>query len=292
MSSDDSPSPTGAVASPPDSPAIEWFFEQDMEEGLLRNCAGGDAAIFSARCPGMDGANEDAAALMTLSGNRAVLAVADGSGGHPGAAQASRVALETLMMSIRTANPVNGQLREAIMDGFDKANRAVRELGAGSATTLVVAELQGDLMRPYHAGDSTILLLGQRGKIKFKTVSHSPVGYAVEAGVMDERKAMDHEERHLVSNLVGCADMRIEVGPSMKLARRDTLVLASDCLFDNLETDEIVEELRKGSIPKKLNTLTKTCRQRMTDPDTDHPSKPDDCTVIAFRRGETPEKIS
>ncbi len=57
---------------------------------------------------------------------------------------------------------------------------------------------------------------------------------------------MHHEERHLVSNVVGTDDMRIELGPPLKLARYDTVLLASDGLLDNLYTDEIVELIRKG----------------------------------------------
>ena len=91
----------------------------------------------------------------------------------------------------------------------------------------------------------------------------------------------------MVSNVVGCANMRIEVGPSIPLARRDTVVLASDCLFDNMPTDEIVEVMRKGPITDTLNSLTDTCRKRMAQPESDDlPSKPDDCTVIAFRLGD------
>ena len=146
-----------------------------------------------------------------------------------------------------------------------------------------MAEIQGRTVRPYHVGDSMVLVVGQRGKIKLQTVSHSPVGYAVESGMLDETEAMNHAERHLVSNIIGAADMRIEIGPTIELARFDTLLLASDGLFDNLHVDEIVQRVRKGPLKRVIRTLAEDCRRRMLDAEDDQPSKPDDLTFVAFR---------
>jgi serine/threonine protein phosphatase PrpC len=160
----------------------------------------------------------------------------------------------------------------------------VSALGVGAATTLAAVEVQGDSVRPYHVGDSMILVMGQRQKIKLQTVSHSPVGFAVEAGVLDAAEAMHHEDRHLVSNVLGTPDMRIEVGSSLKLALRDTLLLSSDGLFDNLHTDEVVARLCKGPLASGVRRLTEDCVQRMTRPAEGEPSKPDDLSFVAFRR--------
>jgi len=132
-------------------------------------------------------------------------------------------------------------------------------------------------------GDSMILVVGQRGKIKLQTVSHSPVGYAVESGLLDEAEAMHHEDRHLVSNMLGMTDMRIEVGSAIELAARDTLLLASDGLFDNLHVHEIVERIRKGPLAQVMQDLAAQCRGRMQAATDGQPSKPDDLTFVAFR---------
>ena len=47
---------------------------------------------------------------------------------------------------------------------------------------------------------------------------------------MEEEDALNHQQRHVVSNFVGSDDMRIEVGSFMELAERDTLIIASDGL--------------------------------------------------------------
>lgn len=257
------------------------YLESEMEEAEIRPCIGGEVAVVSARSPVGEGANQDAAALFALGGSRAVLAVADGVGGARAGAAASSTALRNVEASLPT-DP-GDDLRGAILDGIERANRAVIELGTGAATTLALVEVDAGWLRPYHVGDSAILLVGQRGKVKLQTVSHSPVGYAVESGLIDQDEAMHHADRHLISNMVGSSDMRIEVGPKLRLSSRDTLLLATDGLFDNLLAAEIVEYVRKGPLEKAADVLLATSRQRMAQPENGHPSKPDDLTFVMFR---------
>ena len=139
--------------------------------------------------------------------------------------------------------------------------------------------------RPYHVGDSEILVVGQRGRIKLQTVSHSPVGYAVEAGLLTQKEALHHDDRHLVSNLIGSPDMRIEVGSPMVLAPRDTVLLATDGLFDNLTVREIVKMIRAGPLLDAASALIRACESRMQSPGAGTPSKPDDVTFILYRGG-------
>ena len=80
-------------------------------------------------------------------------------------------------------------LRGAIINGFESADGAISSLGTGAAATLAVVEVQGHKMRSYHAGDSMVLVTGQRGRIKWQTIPHSPVGYAVEAGLLQQVRA-------------------------------------------------------------------------------------------------------
>jgi serine/threonine protein phosphatase PrpC len=148
---------------------------------------------------------------------------------------------------------------------------------------MAVVEIQAGSIRPYHVGDSMILVTGQRGKIKLQTMSHSPVGYAVEAGLLGEKEAMEHEDRHLVSNMVGAEDMRIEVGPVLAVKPYDTVLLLSDGVADNLHVEEIVACARKGPIAEIIRSLAVACSRRMRGDRKGTPSKPDDVTFIAFR---------
>lgn len=248
----------------------------------VRVCSG-LAVVSSRRCPGKDQPNEDAAAVIPIDGESGVLVVADGLGGLGSGDMAARLAVESLRDAVEGHLGGELPLRAAIVNGIEAANRRIMETGLGAATTLATLEVNGRLVRPYHVGDSMIVVAGGRGKIKWQTVSHSPVGFAVEAGMLDENEAMDHEHRHIVSNVVGSADMRIEIGPEYRLAPRDTVVLASDGLADNLTTDEIVARVRKGPLDEAVQTLAADSRQRMIYQEDGQPSKPDDATIIAFR---------
>jgi serine/threonine protein phosphatase PrpC len=257
--------------------------DADMREGELLPFARGEVALYSARSPEKNGKNEDAAALILIDSEQGVLAVADGVGGQAGGESAAEIALRHLESAIAAADLPTRTLRGAILDGVEEGNEAVRALGIGAATTLVVAEIAGDTLRPYHVGDSAVLVVGQRSKIKLQTVSHSPVGYALESGLLEEDEALHHDERHLISNMVGSAAMRIEVGSPIRLAPRDTVLLATDGLLDNLSLQEIVDGIRTGPLARVVQNLARTCGQRMRSPEGGHPSKPDDTTFLLFR---------
>lgn len=258
------------------------FLNRDMEEPETFVVSGGQAVVLTKPAPPGAGLNEDSAGVFAVDEGCAVLVVADGVGGHPAGAHASTVAIEALGRAIERRH-TEGSLRSAIVNGFEEANAAVLALGVGAATTLAVAEIENDRVRTFHVGDSLIALIGQRGRRKLMTVPHSPVGYAVESGYLDERDAMHHAERHFVSNVVGSGDMRIEVGPSTRIHARDTVLLATDGLLDNLFMDEIVEHVRKGALAEVAGAMGSACRSRMM-PGHDGPCKPDDMTFVLYRR--------
>ena len=227
--------------------APKAFFGVDMAACEIHRLEGGACGVYSSRRPNKETPNEDAAAVIPAGNGAAVLVVADGMGGGPAGERASIAAVEAITGELEGYRGGEEELlRTAILDGMERANRAVRELAPGAATTLAVVQVEGRIIRPYHVGDSLILVTGGRGSIKLQTIPHSPVGYGVEAGLLDEEAAIRHEDRHFVSNMVGTPEMRIEIGAPLELARRDTLLLASDGLSDNLLIHEIVERIRKG----------------------------------------------
>ncbi len=262
--------------------------EAVMTEVALVPFASGLAAVFTTPSPTKPTPNEDVAAILPSGPRRGILAVADGLGGHAGGERASRLAVETIQHAMRQAFDAAGEtdgdlLRGAILNGIEAANDAVRDLGTGAATTLALVEVDGPMIRTYHVGDSAILLTGQRGKLKLQTIAHSPIGYAVEAGLIDEEDAMSHDQRHVISNVIGSDQMRIEIGPVVEMAPRDTLVLASDGLLDNLLPAEIVDFARTGPLDRAVGEMVDEARRRMARGDGQAPSKPDDLTVIAYR---------
>ena len=262
---------------------LELFLDQNMEKGEVRAVSGGVAGVYSHRSPQKETPNEDSAMIAEAAPDGVVLAVADGVGGLNAGEHASSLALQELGGAVCAAEAEGDALRAAVVTGFERANEAVVNLGIGAATTLAAVLIQGRVVRTFHVGDSRILVVSQRGRVKLQTISHSPVGYALEAGVLDEEEAMHHDERHIVSNMVGTAEMRIEIGPAIEMAPRDTLFVASDGVFDNLLVDEVVKRVRKGQLARVLSVLAEDCLRRMSTPEEGQPSKADDLTFIAFR---------
>ena len=246
---------------------------------------GGHVLAYTCRAPDKETENEDTVAVIPYGPAAAVLIVADGAGGLPAGKRASLTAVNSLVESMQHAMAETMLLRTAILNGIEAANSAVQAIGNGSATTLTVITIEGLIVRAYQVGDSEAIVIGQRGVIKLQTTPHSPTGFAVEAGFLDEKEALHHEDRHLVSNFLGTPEMRIDVGGEVKLRPKDTILLASDGLMDNVHLDEIIERVRKGPLDSAAERVISLAHRRMAGVSAALPSKPDDLSLILYRRG-------
>lgn len=238
---------------------------------------GGEVVTFTTRAPyKIEEPNEDALAFIDLPRGDALLVVADGVGGLPRGDYASRLIVERLGSALCDAS--NEDASAAAVAAIESAHETLTGSGGGAASTVVAVHLDGNRFRSLHVGDSIALVSSQRGKSKFETISHSPIGYALESGLISEEDAFAHEERHVVSNLVGGDNLHITVSGSMQLAVRDTLLLASDGLSDNLRQAEIIEAIRVGPLFKAGERLVSLALERM-----EGGGKPDDLSFILYR---------
>ena len=244
---------------------------------------GGVAVGFSERSPAKETPNEDAAGLFSSSDQSGILVVADGVGGASCGDRAAITTINKIELALKASPPENS-VRSCIIDAIESANEEIISWGNGADATLAVVVYSNGLIRPIHIGDATVLLFSNRGRIKYSTVAHAPVAMAVELGVINEDEAIMHEDRNLITNCVGSREMRIELGPSVKMAARDTLVVASDGLFDNFTPDDVAQMLKGGKLPKCAEQIAKSTRLRMTGENESVPSKPDDLTFLCFRQ--------
>lgn len=254
----------------------------EMNTAGVCSLAGGEVAYFSKGWSTNEGNNEDTLAIIPVSESSGVLALADGCGGESQGKEAAAIAIQALAQSVAKAGSPE-LVRVAILDGFELATQQVAKLGGGAATTLIAVEIQGNQLRTYHVGDSQALLVGGRGKVKFVTMAHSPVSFAQEAGYLTEDEAIAHEDRNIISNALGGEGTYIDVGLPRSLAVRDTLVVGSDGLFDNLTVGEIVGLARKGPIVSAFDQTRAAVHQRMHGDNSNQPCKPDDLTMIFYR---------
>jgi len=256
---------------------------------VVARVAGGTVLAYTRRDPGKESDNEDTVAVIPCGPAAAILVVADGAGGLPAGKRASLTAVTTLVESLHASMDRTTILRNAILNGIEAANAAVLALASGSATTITVVTVEGANARSYQVGDSQAIVVGQRGRMRLQTTAHSPTGFAVEAGFLDQREALHHEDRHLVSNFLGTTDMRIDIGAEIRLNPRDTVFVASDGLMDNVHLDEIIERVRKGPLERGAGALVELADARMRADEAGAPSKPDDLSFIMFRKHWRPD---
>ena len=268
---------------------LDGAFEPDYQHAKV---AGGSIVAFTVRAPDKESENEDTVAVIPCGPDSVVLVVADGAGGLPAGKRASLTAVTSLAESLAMVPTGATLLRTAILDGIEAANEAVKRLANGSATTMTIVAIEGRLARSYQIGDSEAMVVGQRGRIRLQTTAHSPTGFAVEAGFLDEREALHHEERHLVSNFLGTGAMSIDIATPVELHARDTVLLASDGLTDNVHYAEIVERIRKGPLEQAAAQVVELAQRRMAVNHTKQPSKPDDLSLIVIRKPVNATAIS
>jgi serine/threonine protein phosphatase PrpC len=257
------------------------LFSDDVENAEI-DVPNGSVSV-RLRCSPLHNRSEDAIAVLPVPDRGVVLAVADGVGGSPGGRDAALIVLESLRVAIAMKSKDN--LEKAILAAIEAANSRLMEQGIGAGTTVAVAEIIDGTLRSYHVGDSEIVVVGQRGKVKGRIIPHSPTGFAVETGMITEDEAMHHEYRHILLNVIGSATMRVEAAEPIPLAPRDTVLLASDGLLDNLYMSEILEEARCGALPDSADRLVRKADERMKRMDVSMPSKPDDLSLILYRSG-------
>jgi len=184
--------------------------------------------------------NEDSVMAADCAGG-ALVAVADGMGGHRAGDVASEVALEAFAGAVEdglTGTAVPDVLTAAAVDADEAvSDRAESDPGAASmGTTLVGAYVEGDAATVVNVGDSRAYHVTDDA-IEQVTVDHSAVQQLVDSGVIAPEEAATHPQRNVVSQALGATD---SVDPDIfDLELTGTLVLCSDGLTEEVPDPEI-----------------------------------------------------
>jgi len=261
----------------------QLWFSQDLRDVETLSYPNGTAVVFSQKNPVGSNLNEDAAGIFYCCDQSIVMVVADGMGGSNCGGQAAQAVVQGIGQHVSQVLD-GGGMRAAIVDAIEQTNDTIVGWGVGAGATVVVALYRAGTVRLFHVGDAEGLVCSNRGKVRLSTVSHAPVAMAVEIGFIDELTALNHDDRNIVNNFVGSRQMRMEIGPSIPLSVNDTLLLATDGLFDNLMSNEIVELIRRHSLEVRAKDLLRAVQARMGSVDPIQPAKADDLTAILFRQ--------
>jgi serine/threonine protein phosphatase PrpC len=198
--------------------------------------------------------NEDSVALDEAEW---IAVLADGMGGYNAGEVASGMAAERVKTELAQrlqqlgANPGDADIKTALLDAVDTANRAVFEAAtthaeyAGMGTTLVVALYRGDRMWLGHIGDSRGYRF-RNGHLQQLTRDHSLLQEQIDAGLITAEQAAYSMHKNLVTRAVGVDDVVDLEIHDYPVEAGDLLLMCSDGLSDML-TDEQIEQLLRTS---------------------------------------------
>ena len=226
--------------------------------------------------PEDSGENEDSLFLKHSSeGDILFAAVADGAGGHPRGAKASALAIEQCAENFSLP----------LFDIMKTANKAILDLKAGARSTLSMLRILDDNLEFCSTGDSEMVHYNSKSKKLYSSLVHSPVGYQVEAGRIDQKSALEEEERHFLNHLLGDEFLRMSIDLTEGIKRGHCIVIGSDGLFDNFTHRQIADILFTEDFSSGFLHLCDLCKKRPED----SWLKIDDISFIAIRKSESSE---
>lgn len=177
-----------------------------------------------------------------------LLAVADGLGGHSGGAEASNIAVSSLMASASDTKidlPGLGAMLEEANRKIIKVAAEVPEL-SGMGTTMTVAFIREGRALIGHVGDSRAYLI-REGEARRLTSDHSLAGQLLSSGVLKAEDVSGHPGRHAVIKCLGACDKLEPELIEMALRPDDVLVLCTDGFWDQINDLEIAERFSQTS---------------------------------------------
>ncbi len=187
--------------------------------------------------------NQDIALAERLPDGSSLLVAADGVGGIPGGAVASRTAVDALAEALRAAGdePPDAALRRASA----AANDAVRARQQGDlarmSTTLVAALIHDATAWVANIGDSRAYLVADGGARQL-TLDHSWVEEGIRSGELAPDDPLVALNRHVITRAIGLdADAQIDVFGPIDVAPGSVLVLCTDGLHGVLDDRAIAD---------------------------------------------------
>ncbi len=177
-----------------------------------------------------------------------VAVLCDGMGGMEHGEVASQTAVASFLESYAAKTPeetIQAALQRSVLITNDRVVEAARKLGAreGIGTTLIAAVLHKDFLYYVSVGDSGLYHLA-RGTLRLVNRPHvfgTVLDRAAEKGIMSYEAALEHPERAALTSFIGAEPLEeIDANTDpIRLSTGDTVIIASDGLFNTLSKTEI-----------------------------------------------------
>ena len=184
-------------------------------------------------------------------GERPLIIVADGMGGHVAGEVASSTAIDKIAEYVGSAESGLSSIT-LLRQAMNIANRSVFDLAmtddryTGMGTTVVMALLAPAKYTVASIGDSRLYQFDGR-KLRRVTKDHTYVQELVSAGLITEEQARTHPQRNLVTRAVGTSRFEKTDAGVKSWKKDDILMLCSDGLCGAVEDQEAERILRTTS---------------------------------------------
>ncbi len=238
--------------------------------------------------------NEDGIGIFSIPRGVA-LVVADGVGGSYQSYRAVGQVLNDLNNFFTNYDYENKDtvFADDICKKLQQINTKILNLENTPQTTLSMAVIQSKKITVFQVGDSGTLLTGLKGRLKFMTPFQSLVGEMLLKQEISEKDALVHPELNIVSNVLGhpkfyvtsfLSEEVLKSNKTNKISKYDTLLLATDGLFDNYISEELVDIIRSGSLIETTQILQASVVQNINVINKLKLLKQDDVSFILCRR--------
>ncbi len=200
--------------------------------------------------------------LVPERGERPVVAVADGMGGHRAGNIASLVAIESIQEYVNGSDET--RLQVLLQHAVSYANHRIFDIASmdadcsGMGTTVVMAYLTPDRFTYANVGDSRLYLFNGE-HIRLLTRDHSFVEELVQSGAITRAQAEVHPQRNILTRAVGTSQFVKADTATSRWEPGNIIMLCSDGLHGSVSRAEAEEILRTSAdLLEACDRLTET----------------------------------
>lgn len=219
--------------------------------------------IVQASALGRRARNEDRVGHW-IGAEAALLAVADGLGGHSHGDIAAQMAIDILGAAFApAAQPRLAAPHEFLAASFGAVHRAIveearrRALSDNPRTVLAACVVQEGHVFAAHTGDCRFYLI-RHGRVLVRSRDHTVVQRLVDEGRIREEAVPSHPYRNrLLQCLGGIETPAVEAAPPVRLAEGDLILLCSDGFWGPLSPRQMIHALLARPLAEAIPELVR-----------------------------------